>query len=805
MWKNYLKVAARNFLRQRVTSGINVLGLTSGTAAFLLITIFVLDELRFDKHHPDGDRIYRITSERGGQDQSGAWAGTSPALGPTLVRDFPEVERSLRLHQLRQKQLFKRGDMAYLEDKGFFAEPSIFEMFDLPLREGDPKEALDEPYEVVITAELAHKYFGDEEALDQTIKIGRHDTKIVGVLDDLSPHFHLDFNFLVSFQNLVNQVSEARINSWVWQDFSNYIRLTPQATAEQVSSKLPALVEQYAHPQTKEYGFHYYVHLQPLDKVHLHSSHLQNDPARRGNYTYVISLGAVGLFLLLIACINFINLSTAKAIRRAKEVGVRKVTGARRDQLMVQFVSEAMLTVAISVLIASQITYFLVPSLSTFMDRALTFPLYSDWRIGVALLAMTLVVGLLAGGYPSFVLSGFRPAAALSGSKVQQAGHIKWLRSGLVVLQFSISILLIISALVIFNQIKYLNETNLGFDKEQLLHFTLKGKMYRNFEQTKAEFERVPGVSSTSICFGIPGDIVSGDDIIIPGENRRHVPARIFTVDHDYISTVGMEIIAGRDFSKDITTDASHAFIVNETAVRHLSLGQTAEEAIGKPLEWKMWTDHDTIKEGQVIGVVKDFHYSSMHERVETAVLQIYPDAYWKMALRLDPSDLTGTIAGIEAAWDQFESGYPFDYQFVDESFGRMYTEEQRLKSMLWIFTLLAILIATIGAFGLATYATEQRRKEIGIRKVLGASVSSIVALMSRDFLRLVALALVVATPLAWYFLQDWLQSFAYRIQLQWWTFALAGIAALAIAGLTVGIQSLGPALTNPVKALRQE
>lgn len=805
MLKHHLIIAFRNLWRQRFTSAINILGLAIGLAGCLLIGTFIYDEWQYDKYHPEGDQVYRLFTNRGGATGGDSWAGTSPAIGPTLKEEFPEVDQTLRLHQIRPKLLFKNGEESYLEEKGLYAENSIFDIFYLPFRYGNSKDALKEPNTIVLTAPLAKKYFGNEDPVGKTLQIGRNEAKVTGVLENLPAHFHLNFNFLISFENVINAVSEERINSWVWQDFLNYIKVYPGTDIDRLAAKLPTFVEQHAHPQTKERGFYYYLQLQALEDIHLYSANLRNDIAVRGNSRYVNGLAAVGLFLLIIACINFINLTTARAVRRAKEVGIRKTAGALRSQLAFQFISEAVLIVAIAMFVALMGTNLLLPYLNNFTGKVLTFPIFTSPVLLILLISVTLITGILAGVYPAFVLSGFRPSIALKGGQSQPGGHIKWLRQGLVVVQFSLSILLIIGVSVIFRQLDYLQNGDLGFQREQLLHFPMKGKMFQNFETTKAEFLKIPGVTSASTGFGIPGDIVSGDDIIVPGEDRRTLPARIFNIDEEYIRTMGMEIVAGRDFSKDISTDATEAFIINESAVQNLGLGSSPEEAIDQPLEWQMWTDQDTIKKGRVIGVVKDFHYASLHEEVQTAVLQIYPDSYWKLALRINTDDITSIIAAVEDTWDRFETGYPIDYQFVDASFGAMYKEEEKLSDLLWIFTALAIFIACIGAFGLVTYATEQRRKEIGIRKVLGASIVGIVQLLSKEFLLLVFIALVIASPIAWYAMQQWLSDFAYSIQLEWWVFVLSGLAAILIAGLTVGFQSIRAAMANPVEALRDE
>ena len=805
MWKNYIIIARRNLLRQKENSLINLFGLVTGFIAFILIGLFAFDEFQFDKFHVNGARVVRIVSEGAGANSAGSWAGTSPAIGPSLQEEFPEVEDHLRIYHISQKQLFNVDDKTFLETEGFFAEANIFDFFDIPLTSGDPNTALSERDKVVISEGLAKKYFGAEKAIGKVIKIGRTDVVVSGVFEALSSHFHLDFDFLLPFENLLDQVSAERMNSWVWQDFNTYLLLNDTEAISSLETKLPQHLEKHAHPHTLEMGFSYYVNLQPVDKIHLHSSNLINDHAKRGNYGYLVGLLWVGLFILLIAGINFINLSTAKAVKRTKEVGIRKVVGAQKHELITQFIVEAGMTVTISMMLACIAVVFILPYLNEFTGKSIAFnPIY-DLRILMVLIGLTLVTILFSGVYPAFVLSGL----SSSGKKVQallkseSKGEI--FRKGLVVSQFALSILLIIGVIVVYNQVRYLNHTDLGFNKEQLVHFPLKGSTFNNFNTTKGEFLKIDGLESASICFGIPGDIIAGDQVIVPFPERRTVPSRIFAVDHDYLSTMGFEILAGRGFSEDYSTDKSHAFVINETAVTNLELGNSPEEAIGKDLEWQMWTENDTLKKGKVIGVVKDFHYASLHEKIQTTVMHIEPASCWKMVARISSSDMPKVIGEMKKTWDQFNTGYPLDYQFVDASFGNMYEEERKLSTLLGLFTLLAISIASIGIFGLSAFSVQQRYSEIGIRKVLGASVVDIIRLLSKEYLILILIALAIASPVGWYLMKNWLQDFSYRISLDIWTFLFAGAVTLIIAGLTVSYQNVRAALMDPVNAIRND
>lgn len=805
MWKNYFTIARRNLWRQKENSLINLFGLITGLIAFILIGLFAFDEFQFDKFHTNGDRVVRIVTEGAGANSAGSWAGTSPAIGPSLQQEFPEVGDHLRMYRISQKQLFNFEGQTFLETGGYFAEANIFDFFDIPFISGNPNTALTERDKVVISDNLARKYFGSEEATGKVIKIGRTDIVVSGVFEELSSHFHLDFDFLLPFQNLMDQVSDERMNSWVWQDFNTYLLLNDTESIYSLETKLLGHIEKYAHPQTLEMGFSYYVHLQPVRKIHLHSSHLQNDHAQRGNYGYLIGLLWVGLFILMIACINFINLSTAKAVKRTKEVGIRKVVGAQKRELINQFLVEAGLTVTISMIVACIAVVIILPYLNEFTGKSIAFNPFDDPRILIVLMALTSITILLSGVYPAFVLSGLSSAGHKVQSLLKPESKGEFLRKGLVVSQFALSILLIIGVLVVYQQVRYLNHTDLGFNKEQLVHFPLKGSTFNNFTTTKEEFLKIGGIESASICFGIPGDIIAGDQVIIPFPERRTLPSRIFAVDHDYVETMGFEVIAGRGFSEDFSTDKSHAFVINETAVVNLELGNSPEDAIGKDLEWQMWSENDTLKKGKVIGVVKDFHYASLHEKIQTTVMHIDPSSCWKMVARISSSDMPNVIDKMTETWDQFNTGYPLDYQFVDASFGAMYEEERKLSTLLGIFTLLAIAIASIGIFGLSAFSVQQRYSEIGIRKVLGASVVDIIQLLSKEYLILILIALAIATPVGWYVMKNWLQDFSYRITLDIWTFLFAGAVTLIIAGLTVSYQNIRAALMNPVNAIRDD
>jgi len=479
-------------------------------------------------------------------------------------------------------------------------------------------------------------------------------------------------------------------------------------------------------------------------------------------------------------------------------------------QLIFQFIGETILLAFISIIISIMLAVFLLPWLNHFTDKNISASLFVNPFVITLCVALMLLVGILAGFYPALILSKFNPVKVLKGSTSgnEQASKIPWLRHGLVIVQFTLSVLLIISAIVVYKQVDYLHNKDLGFNKDEVMFFPMRGdNMFKNTSAFKNDLSTVPGVFSVSIGYGFPGDAVAGDDIIVPRNGQRvSQSATQLAVDYDYVKTLSLQIIAGRDFSKDMSTDKDHAWIINETAVKTLGFG-TPQKALGQTLYWHVWTmaNPDSFKVGQVIGVVKDFNYKSLYDKVETAVLQIYPDAAWKVAIKIKAANLGNAINGVRNVWNKFSPEYPLEYKFMDENFQQMYTADDKLKSLLLIFTGVAIFVGCLGLFGLATYTAERRRKEVGIRKVLGATTQGLVLLLSKDFIKLVFISLLVASPVAWLVMNSWLQNFAYRINISWWVFALAGILAVMVAFFTISFQAIKAAVANPVKSLRTE
>ncbi|HET9277346.1 MAG TPA: FtsX-like permease family protein, partial [Flavitalea sp.] len=678
--------------------------------------------------------------------------------------------------------------------------------FPLRLIKGDPATALAAPKTIVISEALAKKYFGNEDPVDKTLRIDKGDVTVKGVFAELPDHFHLAFNYLISLPTA--GLPQERMDAWTWNQFYTYVKLKPGANVEQLQQKFQAYVKKEIHPTLRQSGSTFLPFFQQLKDIHLKSSDFIYDNAIRGNETTVKALSIIALFVLVIACFNFINLATARSFRRAKEIGVRKVVGAERKQLIFQFISETVLLSFFSMLIAAIVTSLLIPALNRFTDKAIDFNPFTNPVLCLLLLGGAAIIGILSGIYPALVLSGFQPIKVLKSVNISGNGDGKpWLRQALVVVQFSLSALLIVSTMIVYKQTNYLNDKDLGFNKEQIVYFQIRDSIENNLETFKSELKRSPNIVSVTSGYGLPGDQFAGDGVIVPGANgNTEYSANVFIGDHDYTKTLGLKIITGRDFSRDMSTDVDEAFLINETAAKEFGFG-SPEKAIGQRLHWKKWNPDtlNPVKMGKVIGVVQDFHYKSLHEKVTASVIQIYPGVNFKIAVKLKTADISNTISFINNVWNRFSPGYPLDYNFMDETYGKMYRSEQKLASLLWIFTIMAIVVGCMGLLGLAAFSAEQRTKEIGIRKVLGASVFNIVSLLSRTFLKLVLIASAIAFPLAWWAMNNWLEDFPYRVNIGWSVFGVATVAALAIALLTVSFHAIRAAIVNPVKSLRSE
>ena len=799
MFPNILRSAFRNLRRHKGFSAINIAGLAIGLTACLLIGLFVRDEQQYDKFVPRSENIYRVYQKTKG-DVNNIIATAPPAFAVALKQNFPEVEEAVRVMAINSTKLFEANNKKLYEENGFVVDSNFFEMFPLHFRYGSAAKVFSDPKSIVISAAMAEKYFGKDDPVGKNLTLSKKVRVVQGVLEN-NEKFHLPLNFLVSLNSV--GLPADMMQSWQWYPFNTYVKLRDGTNAAQLQAKF----QNFSKPFLKGDGDVSEPYFQQLRQVHLYSSDFKYDMSTRGNITYVKALSIIAIFILVIACFNFVNLATARSLKRAKEVGVRKTIGASRKELATQFVCETIIFAAISMIVAMAATSILLPYLNRFTEKSIVFDLISKPMVGLTLVGLTLAVGIVAGFYPALVLSAFQPVKVLKGNTVSDTapGGTPWLRHGLVVIQFSLSVLLIISAIVVINQVRYMHNKDLGFRKEQVLFFPMKGeKLQKNYASFKNELLRYPGIASVSIGYGFPGDAF-GDGVITVKEKPELKPtkATLLMVDEDYIKTLGLNLVAGRNFSKDITGDVS-AYIINETAAREFGLG-SATEAIGKTLSWPTWRKADSLKTGPVIGVVKDFHYKSLHEIIEPAVLQIYPQAYSKVAVKITGANIETTISQIGNLWSRYSPDYPIEYNFLDESFGKMYKGEDKLKTLLTLFTAITIFVSCLGLLGLAANAAERRKKELGVRKVLGATVQGLVVLLSKDLVKLVLISFFLASPPAWYFMNQWLDNFPYRITISWWMFAVAGVLAVVLALLTVSFQTIKASLSNPVKNLRTE
>jgi len=805
MFRNYLKTAVRNLLRYKGFSAINILSLAIGITGCLIIALFVYDEKQFDKNIPGGENVYRLYDERTSNGNKIYQAPVAPAYATYLEQQLPEVDTAVRILMIGDKYLLEVGEKSGYEEKGLFVESSFFRVFPFRFASGDPATALTAPRTMVLTADLAKRYFGNENPIGKTMYVDKDTFEVKGVLAPLPDHLHLNFHYLMSLPSA--GIKPERMEKWTWNQFYTYIRLKPGTNPQGVENKFQSHIKKEIYPTLGVEDRTFLPHLQPLRDIHLKSADFVYDNAIRGNESYVKGLTIIALFVLVIACFNFINLATARSFRRAKEIGVRKVVGAERQQLVVQFIGETVLLSVISMVLAIIATLFLLPVLNAFTGKTIAFNPITNPLLALLVIAAGVFIGILAGVYPALVLSGFQPIKVLKNMKLT-GSHVGWLRQSLVVVQFALSALLIVSSLVVYKQIRYLNNKDLGFNKEQVLYFHVNNEVQQKLDAFKDELRQSPNVLSVTSGYGMPGDAFAGESVKLPTKDgEKTVSVSQFIGDHDYLKTLGLKLVAGRDFSRDRSTDVREAFIINETAAKTFGFA-TPEAALGQPIYWNEWAPLDStqpVKRGKVIGVVKDFHYKSLHEKVTASVIQLYPQVTETVAVKLRSNDISSSVAYVTDVWKRYAPGFPIDYKFVDETYAKMYSSEEKLSTLLWIFAIMAIVVGCMGLFGLAAFSAEQRTKEIGIRKVLGADVFNIVGLLSKNFLLLVLIAAIIAFPLAWWAMKAWLDDFPYRVEVSWWIFLVAIAAALLIALLTVSFQSIKAALANPVKSLRTE
>lgn len=781
MLKNYLKVTLRTLRKQPVYTAINVVGLGVGIAACLLIGLYVHDELSYDEYHVRKDRIYRLVREDIAK-VPGPW-------GPAIQRDFPAVRQIVRL-QFFDDALVRRGEKRFVESDGLYADSTLFDVFSYAFLRGDPRTALVRPHTMVLTKSMAQRYFGTENPLGQTLAVDGETFEVTGVIENVPRTSHFRFSFLVAQAT----DTSSRQEDWAFNQFYTYVLLDEEATPHALEARLPAWLSEHVDEEAPD---ELQVALQPLTDIHLHS-HLFREMQPNGDATAVYVLAAIAGFVLLIACINFVNLATARSAQRTREVGIRKAVGAQRRQLVVQFLTEAMLLSVAALGMALILVMLGWPGFRAVVGPALSLDVLTSGPAIAVLVGLALGVGVLAGGYPAWVLSAYRPSGMLKAGHAG-SGH-RSLRKGLIVFQFAVSSVLMGAAGVVYHQVRYMQTKDLGFDAERLVIVPLQGEaVQRGYETLKSELLQHPNIANVSISGNLPGGGDWGIPYVPEGVPEDDIPPmRTLVVDHNFVETFGLEIVAGRDFSEAYATDATGAFLINETAAQQLGWAEPVGRTIAMPAIGR--------ERAPVIGVVKDFHFRSMHEEIGPILLFIAPPEWVRFAtLRIGPGDPKRTLAYVEATWSAFDTQYPFTYSFVDERFGALHETEQQIGRLVGAFAGLAIFIACLGLFGLAAFVAQRRTKEIGIRKVLGASVIQIVGLLLREFAVLVGIALAFGLPVAYTLMNRWLDDFAYRIDIGPGLLGVTGGLALLIAGIAVSYHILCAATVDPAETLRTE
>ncbi|RRB05024.1 FtsX-like permease family protein [Larkinella rosea] len=804
MIRNYFRIALRHLVKNKVYSFINIGGLALGMACCLMIALYVYDELSYDRFNANYDHIYRLVEKQKQPEGIFDVAMTPGPLAGTIARDFPEVERVCRMG--RWSGLLSHGNQAVESNQMQVVDPSFFEVFSYPLLLGSPNAVFRGPDEVILSEATAVRFFGanwrQQNILGKSFKLNNDQTlMLVGVAQNPPVQSHIEFEILMPFKWL-ERYDEWSMK-WNSNSYHTYVQLKPDDSGAPVD---PTAFADKVRSQLKRYdsGNETPLLLQPLSEIYLYSDFaFETDYGRRSDIAYIRIFVTVGLIVLLIAVINFINLATARASQRAKEVGVRKSVGAQRTSLITQFLGEATLMTVLSMLLSVLLAEALLPLFNNLAGKSLHIP-YQLTAFWLTISGLTAVVSLLAGLYPAFFLSSFRPISVL---KTGVVGHFSSIQTGrgfrqsLVVGQFVLSITLAISTVIIYRQLSFLQTAKLGFDQSQLLYVRLKGDMRGKAQQFKTGVEQLPGVAQASVA---TSNLVNmNNSTLIEWEGQAPKDEFLITqinVDADFIKTAGMSLAAGRNFSTQITSDTLSkrgAYMINETAAKRM--GWTPARALGKRV--KFWGT-----EGQIIGVLKDFHFRPLHVAIQPFILRFRPkEFYFNLLVKTKPGLVARTLAGVANEYKKMKTDYPLSYGFVDQDLDAQYQSEQRIGRIILCFAILTILVSCLGLFGLTAFTAEQRTKEIGIRKVLGASVASIVTLLSRDFLKLVVMALAIASPIAWYAMNRWLENFVYRTDIQWWIFALTGMLAVGIALLTVSFQSIKAALANPVKTLRSE
>ncbi len=800
----------RNLLRNKTYSSINILGLAIGIACCVLIVLFVVDELSYDKFHKNADNIYRsaLDAEMMGQELR---APISPSpLAKAVLDGLPEVANTTRINPYQAEALLSWKEEKFYEKQTWaWVDSTFFDIFSFEVIEGDVKAALSKPNQLIISESAAAKYFGNEKAMGQVLKLDNdRDYLVVAVMKDFPHNSHFHYDFLASMVSL----DDANSDNWLSSNVYTYVLLHDGARVEQLQGKFVDFYQNQMAPQLKQIigmdfdefiasGNHFNAYLQPITGIHL-GGNLDWELSLNSDRKLIYIFGIIAFLVLLIASINFMNLATARSAKRAKEVGVRKVIGAPRSALIGQFLGEALVQSLIAMSLAIVFIELILPYFNNIVDKNITLFGGKSLLFYTFLGSIFIIVGLFAGSYPAFYLSSFRPATVLKGTLLKGSGGARF-RKALVVTQFAISVALIIGVLFVSKQLSHLYNADLGFNKEQLVMIEVnKEETVKQMETVKNELLKHSNIVSMTAANYLPSSMNPSQTMFTVDKEgtQQHYPLWNIETDFDFVETMGLDILEGRAFDPRLATDSITAFIINESAVEKFGW----DDPIGKEVA-ELNTNPNLMTQGKIIGVVKDFHIEGFTKQIKPMVISINPRYTYNVAIRLNSTGMTESLSFIEETWTGFEPEYPFHYDFLDQKFASLYTAEERLGKVFLYFTLLAIFIACLGLFGLASYTAEQRTKEIGIRKVLGASVSHITLLLTKEFIFLVLISNIIAWPIAYYMMQKWLETFAYPADITFWTFGLASILGLVIAVLTVSFQAVKAAIGNPIRALRYE
>jgi putative ABC transport system permease protein len=807
MLKNYLKIILRSLKKRKGYSFINISGLAIGMASCLLILMFVNDELNYDAFNEKAGRIYRVAGSffYGGRNFDIAVA---PApMAQALVDEFPEVDNAVRFRQ-SGKYIFRYEDNTFRETRVSYLDPSFFDIFSIPLLKGNPDTALSSPNMLILSRKTAQKYFGDEDPVGKSLRLNdRTDYMVTGVFEEIPRNSHFHFDVLISMISL----EESKSDFWLSYNFQTYVLLHEGADPASLEAKLPDLLLKYMGPQfeaamgkpmkklAEENEFRGEFFLQPLRDIHLHSDLVaEMEPTSDVKYVYIFT--AVALFILIIASINYMNLSTARSAGRAREVGIRKVLGSARSQLIRQFLMESMMLCLVSLVLALGLVRLALPFFNSLSGKVLSMTDLGNPSMVAVLVSVTIIVGILAGGYSAFFISAFQPVSILKG-KLRSGLKTGWLRNGLVVFQFAASIVLIIGTFVVYNQLHYIQSKTLGYDKEQVVILNNTYLLGDQAETFKNQMLTYPQIVNAAISGYLPVPSNHNISAVLPGgeiDSKKATSMQNWIVDYEYITTLGMKIVEGRDFSREFSSD-TRATLINQAAAKQFDWAHPVSKRIGRVI-----SDQGGVELYEVIGVVEDFHFETLKETIGPLVMFLGENND-NISFRVETEDISGTIGLLKKEWKRFLPYQPFEYSFLDERFADMYQTEQRIGRIFGVFAGFAIFIGCLGLFGLAAFTAEQRTKEIGIRKVLGATSPNIIRLMTRELVILIALANVIAWPVAFWVMKGWLEDFSYRVSMSVWVFVGAGSLTLLIALLTVSYQAVKAAIANPADSLRYE